>query len=339
MSARVKFIFAFMLLTASIIALYAFVGSRGTDSGGMGMMIGDMSKMKLWLRGETLTIDLNSPRPLENDSSIRVGGAIYGRRCAVCHGLKGDGNGEKAGDLQTKPRDFRFGTYKFRSTPTGSLPTDEDLFKTISRGLHGTSMLPWLGLTTSDKWSVVYYIKSFCDFFEEGEKIEVVKFPGPAESGDEYAEQGKSVYKKAKCRECHGNQGRGDGPTADKLRDDWGLPIRPRNFVEEILKRGIDVEEIYLTIATGLDGTPMPSYSTALTKDEIVAVSYYIRSLAPDIRGSKQENSNQDVKTGMELMMMQSDIFDESGGEVLLGIGIAILGLIIFIRMRGFKTS
>ncbi|MFQ5432148.1 MAG: c-type cytochrome [Nitrospinota bacterium] len=47
-----------------------------------------------------------------------------------------------------------------------------------------------------------------------------------------------------------------------------------------MLKRGVGVEEIYLTIATGLNGTPMLSYSHVLKDDEMLALAFYIQSIA-----------------------------------------------------------
>jgi c(7)-type cytochrome triheme protein len=63
------------------------------------------------------------------------GQEAYGRYCALCHGEIGDGKGRMAPWLDPKPRDFTAGKYKFRSTLGGSLPTDIDLFRTITRGV------------------------------------------------------------------------------------------------------------------------------------------------------------------------------------------------------------
>src|SRR6516225_12339371 len=58
----------------------------------------------------------------------------YRRYCVGCHGPLGDGNGENAPWIDPKPRDFVAATFKCRSTPTGTLPTDQDLFNSVSRG-------------------------------------------------------------------------------------------------------------------------------------------------------------------------------------------------------------
>ncbi len=271
---------------------------------GRGEMRGGMSLMNRWIRGETLPVNLKAPRPTENEISMNTGKIIYESRCVFCHGLKGDGKGENANELQTKPRDFTYGVYKFRSTSTGHLPTDEDIFKTISRGLHGTAMLPWLGLNTGQKWMVVYYIKTFSESFDDNEKSEIVKVPKPKKSSIDYIQQGKMIYQKSECLVCHGFEGYGDGTNADQLKDDWQQPIRPTNFRRQILKRGLEIEDIYLTIATGLNGTPMPSFSDSLTQDEMMALAYYIQSIAPQSPTDRGMMMGQDVHPDEQAGMM-----------------------------------
>ncbi len=293
--------FLFPIIVAAIVVLTFSCYAMGMMGGRPGGMMGNMKLMRGWVAGETLPVDFKTPRPAPDKGALAKGELIYKNRCAICHGPKGDGKGEKAKDLIVKPRDFTFAVYKFRSTPSGSLPTDDDIFKTVSRGLHQTAMLPWIGLTTTEKWEVTYYIKSLSDFFEDGEKLVIVKVPSKTKSTFEYIKRGLGVYKNAKCRECHGREGYGDGEKADKLKDDWQRPIKPTDFKRTILKRGLNIEEIYLTIATGLNGTPMPSFAGALPPDDILAVSYYVRSLAPRRSGGgmMMMGMNGDERVGM----------------------------------------
>ena len=301
---------------------------RGMMEKGMGGMMDDMSLMNGWIGGKTLPVDFATVRPPEDERAVNAGKGIYEVKCAVCHGLEGDGKGDKAGELLTKPRDFSLGLYKFRSTPSGAPPTNEDIFKTVSRGLHGTAMLPWLGLTTTQKWLVTYYVKTFSDFFafyyEDGNKPVILEMPPPSMSEMEYIALGKKTYKKAKCFECHGDKGYGDGEAADKLKDDWLNPIRPTNLREQFPKRGLELEDLYLTLATGLNGSPMPSYLTALTQEEVMSLAYYIRSIAPEPKssggmgmmgGMMSGDFPPDVQAGMVIdhVMMPVD-FPESTG-------------------------
>ena len=83
------------------------------------------------------------PKPTTTPELVERGKAIYFQRCSFCHGLLGDGNGPAADFMDPRPRDFTLGTFKFRTTQSGELPLDEDLFRTVSRGLSGTGMQPF----------------------------------------------------------------------------------------------------------------------------------------------------------------------------------------------------
>ncbi len=54
---------------------------------------------------------------------LRRGREVYAAQCAVCHGASGDGAGIAAHMFRVQPRDFRRDLFKFRSTPSGSLPS------------------------------------------------------------------------------------------------------------------------------------------------------------------------------------------------------------------------
>src|SRR5215831_3408449 len=82
---------------------------------------------------------------------VDAGKALYQRYCTFCHGVHGDGTGESAPYLDPKPRDFTLATFKCRSTPTGTLPTDSDLYDTISRGIHASAMPSWKPLTRQER--------------------------------------------------------------------------------------------------------------------------------------------------------------------------------------------
>lgn len=270
------------ILFGGVIAVFLAVLSYTQSPGqmmGRGMM-GGMRQMMSWMMGQELEVDPYVPRPVEDDNTISAGRWIYERRCAVCHGEKGDGNGVRATELYTRPHDFTLGVYKFRSTPSGSLPTEEDIYTTISRGVRGTGMLPWFGLSNDEKWSVTYYIKTFSERFEEEEPVFPVAVPRVTVFPSELVDRGLMIFEQSKCWECHGKNGRGDGPKANELKDDWGYRIRPRDFTSEKFKRGASVEDIFLTISTGLDGTPMASYGDTMLPRDILAVSTYVKSLA-----------------------------------------------------------
>ena len=89
------------------------------------------------------------------------GKALYYRYCWGCHGARGDGNGENAPYLNILPRNFVAGTFKCRSTPTGMLPLDQDLYNSLERGFNFTNMPSWITLTVEERANLVAFIKTF----------------------------------------------------------------------------------------------------------------------------------------------------------------------------------
>lgn len=223
---------------------------------------------------------------IETKASIENGKTVYERRCIGCHGEKGDGKGRASSAVLFKtaqPKDLTTGQFKFRTTPFGTLPTDADLYRTITMGIPGTAMPPWFNLSESDRWDVIHYIKTFFPGFKNtppGQPIYIPKAPKPTE---DMLKRGKGVFEEMGCPTCHGQEGRGDGPAAEVLTDEAGNKIRPANFTTGMLKSGPRPEDIYRTFMTGLNGTPMPSYFDSIkSQDDAWALAYYILSLSAD---------------------------------------------------------
>lgn len=210
-----------------------------------------------------------------------AGKALYERWCAQCHGLKGAGDGHAADLMYPRPRDFTPGMYKFRSTPSESGPTDEDIARTIRQGLRGTAM-PGFGLFSDEEVkALVRYIKGYSpEVFESLEPPVPVGTPPGASK--EIIEKGKKAYREAKCWECHGQEGRGDGekPWQKDFKDKWGYRIFPRDQTHPWeYRNGTSVADIFRTITAGLTGTPMASYADSLSDDERWAIAHYVKSL------------------------------------------------------------
>jgi cytochrome c oxidase cbb3-type subunit I/II len=222
---------------------------------------------------------------------IAYGKEVYERRCMGCHGVKGDGNGLAATFLfNQRPRNFNLGVFKFRVTQK-PVPTDGDLLRTITRGVRGTAMPAWYELPLNDRVAVIEYIKyelavdrsdpakPYAYFVEEPAGAPLVVGPPPPPTA-ELINHGKDVWQSAKCWECHGHTGKGDGEKAAGLKDDFGFPVRPANLTGGQFKSGPAVEDIFRTISTGLSGTPMPSYRDSLSEADRWALAYYILSLS-----------------------------------------------------------
>jgi DMSO reductase family type II enzyme heme b subunit len=208
------------------------------------------------------------------------GKVLYDKRCAQCHGYKGDGKGYAADFVFPKPRDFTKGTYKFRTTPSGEPPMDEDIIRSIKRGNPGTSMPPWKLLSDDEVKALADYLKKFSPetFTSKATPIKIGKEPSAA---DKLIEQGKKGYETAKCWECHGKAGRGDGQKGwqEKFKDDWGYKAFPTDQTSPWeYRNGSDVRDLFVTITAGIDGTPMTSYGDTLSDEQRWALAYSVKS-------------------------------------------------------------
>jgi cytochrome c oxidase cbb3-type subunit 2 len=232
--------------------------------------------------------DVTLPRSAE---WIAYGKEVYERRCIGCHGEKGDGNGPAATFLfNQRPRNFNAGVFKFRLSQK-PVPTDGDLLRTITRGVRGTAMPAWYELPLTDRLAVIQYIKyvlavdrsdpakPYAYFTEEppGQPLYIGKPPAPSQ---DIVAHGKDVWQNAKCWECHGQTGKGDGEKAAGLKDDFGFPVRPADLTGGQFKSGPLVQDIFRTMSTGLSGTPMPSYRDSLSELDRWALAYYVLSLS-----------------------------------------------------------
>jgi mono/diheme cytochrome c family protein len=212
--------------------------------------------------------------------NAKPGKALYIRYCIFCHGPEGDGRGESAPYLDPKPRDFTKALFKCRSTPSGTLPLDSDLYNTISRGIHASGMPSWKPLLPQERADLVAFIKTFSSAFQEEQPGTPVAIPPEPPSSAEAIKRGAALFQSMNCWSCHGKDGRGHGPSAASLTDDRGYPIVPFDFTSgRQFKCGDSDQDMFRVLVTGLDGTPMPSFASAMTADQRWDVVHYIRTL------------------------------------------------------------
>ena len=184
------------------------------------------------------------------DSTRQAGGyAIYRRNCVHCHGVSGAGDGPTAPFLYPVPRDYRPGRFKFTSTTSGKPPHRDDLRRTITYGLHGTSMPAFEPLLTEAE---IEQVIDYVMFLSMRGQTELGLIDEASTLGDEEADtldtetvqkvanrvfrawrdaqsdqlnpkvartaptresilRGRDLFLSSDCKDCHGRQGVGDG--------------------------------------------------------------------------------------------------------------------------------
>src|SRR3989338_2604537 len=242
-------------------------------------------------------------KPSPNGKIFEEGKKVYQKQCAVCHGSGGAGDGKAAYLLYPKPRDFTRNEFRLVST-NDMQATDEDLFKTIGRGMPGSSMPSWNHLSETERWALVYYVlylaelnnyKQSGEITEEMLKKEVpwsivqkmlakeidpesqVKVTEEPNVTQERLRLGKELFVKG-CAACHGPLGKGDGQQV--MKDSEDLPIRPRDLTAGIFKGSPSSEDLYYRIAAGIPGSPMPGYHAAFKDEDIWNLVHYVQTLS-----------------------------------------------------------
>jgi len=221
------------------------------------------------------------------------GKKLYRRFCVGCHGPLGDGNGENAQWIDPKPRDFTAATFKCRSTPTGTLPTDDDLYNSVGRGFTNSNMPHWDALTNQNRIDLVAYIKTLSPRWQSDKAGEPIKVPAEPAVTIESISHGAELFQKMECWKCHGPQGKGDGPSAATLTDSKDNPIRPYNFAsgadDSRFKCGSTNQDLYRIFMTGVDGTPMPSFADVIQPKDAWDLVHYLRTLQTRRHGKEND--------------------------------------------------
>jgi mono/diheme cytochrome c family protein len=232
-------------------------------------------------------------------ATLKLGQEVYMLRCQQCHGTSGDGNGPAARYLAPRPRDYRKGIFKFTTTPYGAKPRREDLARTVMRGIPGTSMPSFRLLPKKELEAVVDYVLSLThrgevenalvvegesageldpaeipelietlvrERWEESQHQEVQPLTAAPQMTHEAIEAGRKAFMSKGCSKCHGEDGRGQS-RENVGTDAWGDPIKAADLTSGMLRGGNRPLDIYRRIISGINGTPMPGFSSVLAEE------------------------------------------------------------------------
>jgi DMSO reductase family type II enzyme heme b subunit len=250
--------------------------------------------------------------PSQTDK-VALGRTLYLRHCAACHGERGKGDGQLTKVIVPPVPDLTEGVFKLRSTPSGTLPTDDDLRRVIGEGIPATPMFGVKGLLSEEELdALVAFTKSLVPKFRtEGSGKPIAINPMPP--SPELLALGRQVYAKFQCGACHGLQGDGNGPLAKTLRDSKGRPVRvlslrdARNY-----KNGYTPADIYRTLMTGMDGTPMPSFAGAMSEREAWALAHFVHSLIVNNPPPRREGTAIKVAFASTTTNSQGDSYQDA---------------------------
>ncbi len=233
--------------------------------------------------------------PASDTDQHTRGEAIYAKQCAACHGTEGRGDGSAAYLLYPKPRDFHAAHYRLVSTWEGT-PTDDDLLRTISRGIPGSAMPAWGWMSEADRRALVAFVKSLADTPIVVAEPRAAKSDGSGGTGvitvPPEPEDSTSNHARAEelfagaCASCHGAAGKAD--VQQELFDSEGRPIRPRDLTSGVFKGDPAPEHVYRRIVGGLPGTPMPKNDWAYGNDAWYLVRYVL-SLSNPVQRDRAE--------------------------------------------------
>lgn len=241
--------------------------------------------------------------------TLGLGAKIYSMRCATCHGGQGDGEGPTGRQQKPKPRDFRLGVIKYKSTPGDELATDGDYARTITHGLKGTNMLA-LPLSPSEVEAVTQYVKTFSAKWKDpnADAGTPVKIPeDPWTKPEDGVTRGRIVtHTIGACIACHPS-----AMSADEVKQFWsaetymgedaeGLKVLANRadlresaasetlygwvnapkFEGARFKAGNSEADLARLLAAGAGGTKMKGMTDKLSARDFWAVVHYLHSVA-----------------------------------------------------------
>jgi len=245
-----------------------------------------------------------NPRPAEPHVMALGdrGARLYAKHCAACHGATGDADTEITSLMLPRPTAFRDGLFKLASTDNG-IPTEEDLVRTLRRGMPGSTMMSFGHLPEEDlhllaKQVMRLAVRGRAESIRSaaalgGRTFDEQALLAQAESqlrpgatvaigerptfDDATIEAGRALYHRH-CASCHGPDGRGMPQMRSWPTD--GTWLWPRDLTEGYLRGSADWRELSYRVLAGMPAAHMPP--TPLSRDETTSLVAFLQGLIPE---------------------------------------------------------
>jgi mono/diheme cytochrome c family protein len=224
------------------------------------------------------------PLKMPATANAARGRLIYFRRCWLCHGAGGQGEGQQGQNLRPVPANF--------TDPDVAKMVDGRWFWRVSAGVDGAAMPIWhLLLSQQDEWDAIAYIKTTYVFpgaaadpngLAEQRKqlqealrlqlegaVEYQALTSPYTNDAAAIADGKTTYE-AYCAECHGAAFKGDGEIGKKLTP------KPTDLTSAAAKAK-PVDDWYSAVAQGKPGGSMAPYKMFIADQQVWNVVWYTR--------------------------------------------------------------
>lgn len=137
---------AIVVITAVVVGIFLSGYKRGISIGGK------TPQKPETISASSAKVDLSALR-ISTPELVAHGKQLFLINCATCHGPEGRGDGERAAELNPKPRNYHTEKFKFGAT-------SPEIFNTVTNGSPGTSMPAFVLLPAEDRWALAHYVRS-----------------------------------------------------------------------------------------------------------------------------------------------------------------------------------
>lgn len=116
-----------------------------------------LMSLALWAcssQEDARVLDVDVPRDrLDSIEAQQRGRALFLEKCALCHGVRADGEGVRREGLSAKPVNFQSKDWRAKTNA-------RRVYTVLSEGKRGTSMPAWPSLSDDERWDLVAYVLS-----------------------------------------------------------------------------------------------------------------------------------------------------------------------------------